>query len=185
MHCLCGIGIFNRRYLWNMRKGRNKVLKTWGAIVFLLVGGKLDAQPYSTAVGVRVGESSGLTFKTFVGSGAFDFIISAWPNDLAVFALYEKNHPLGENGLSLYYGGGMHVAFNTRRYYYYYEHHNRWWYHRRDGVGIGIDGIMGLEYKFRTVPLALSLDIKPYFEVNTDRNVYVSPDPGLGIKFAF
>jgi hypothetical protein len=170
-----------------MRKGRNIILGMWGAIVFLLVGGKLDAQSYSNAVGLRIGESSGLTLKTFTGSGAFDFIISAWPNDLALFALYERNHPLGDNGVSWYYGGGAHITFNTwHRYYYRNEYYyNRWWYHERGGVGIGLDAIVGLEYKLPNAPFAFSLDIKPYMEVNRDRNIYVSPDPGLGIKYTF
>ncbi|MFI5203869.1 MAG: hypothetical protein ACHQF2_05180 [Flavobacteriales bacterium] len=171
-----------------MRKGRNIVLSTWGAFVFLLVGGKLEAQPYPNAVGVRFGESSGLTLKTFAGSGAFDFIISVWPNDLAVFALYERYHPLGDNGLNLYYGGGVHVAFNTIRndeYRYRHEYYEKWWYHQRNGFGFGLDAIVGLEYKLENAPVAFSIELKPYMEINRIGNVFVSPDPGVGVKFTF
>lgn len=143
---------------------------------------------YNTAIGLRAGESSGVTIKHFINDGAaLDFLISAWPNDLAIFGLYEKHQPIGNaNGFNFYYGAGAHVAFNTyRRAYYYDRYHDYWWYHNRGGFGIGIDGIIGIEYKFPGIPLALSLDIKPYLEFNTDHNIYFSPDPGLGIKVAF
>lgn len=169
------------------RKGRNIILSMWGAIVLLLVGGRLDAQSYTNAVGVRIGESSGLTLKSFTRSGALEFIISVWPNDLALFALYERYHPLGDNGVSFYYGGGAHLAFNTwhRHYYRSDDYYNRWWYQDRNGFGIGLDAIAGLEYKLPGAPLAFSIEFKPYMEVNRDRNVYVSPDPGVGIKYTF
>jgi len=152
----------------------------------ILLAGWSKAQ-YNTAIGLRVGESSGITVKHFTGRGALDFLVSFWPNDLGLFCVYEIHQPIGSQGFNLYYGGGGHLAFNTYRYRaYYYDRYGRaWWYRDRGGFGIGIDGIVGLEYKIPNVPLAFSLDIKPFIEFNTDRNIYFSPDPGLGIKVAF
>lgn len=154
----------------------------------VLLSGWGKAQ-YNTAIGVRVGESSGITVKHFMGSdAALDFLVSFWPNDMAIFCVYEKHKQLGSaQGLNFYYGGGGHLAFNTYRYRaYYYDRYGRaWWYRDRGGFGVGIDGVLGLEYKIPGAPLAFSLDIKPFIEFNTDRNIYFSPDPGLGIKVAF
>lgn len=168
-------------------------------IMFSLIAAmRLDAQEvpeqnttyYNNAFGLRAGESSGITFKHFKGNNtAYEFILSAWPNDLSIFGLYEKYKPINElSGLNFYYGGGGHVAFNTySRVYYrtYSDGRAYWWYKERSGFGLGIDGIVGLEYKFRGIPLAISLDLKPYIEFNTDDHVYWSPDPGLGIKVTF
>ena len=153
----------------------------------IFTAGTTKAQ-YNTAIGLRAGGSSGLTIKQFLGTGnALDFLISFWPNDLAVFCVYEKHQQLGNaQGLNFYYGGGGHLAFNTYRSAVYRDRYgNYWWYRNRDGFGLGIDVIAGLEFKFPEVPLAISLDLKPYIEFNTDHNIYWSPDPGLGIKVAF
>lgn len=171
-----------------MKKKLHKIL-----LLALVLGcGSLANAQYNTAIGLRAGESSGLTVKHFLGgagsSNALEFIVSAFPNDLAIFCIYEKHKPLGNGeGFSLYYGAGGHVAFDTyRRGYYYYDRHGRaWWYRDRAGFGIGVDGMLGIEFKIPDVPLAFSLDLKPYIEFNTDRNMYWSPDPGLGIKVAF
>lgn len=153
----------------------------------LLLAGQTKAQ-YNTAIGLRAGESSGITIKHFINNGAaLDFLVSFFPNDLGVFCLYEKHQQIGNAaGLNFYYGAGGHLAFNTYRSVYYHDRYGRyWWYHNREGFGLGIDGIVGLEYKIPSIPLAFSLDLKPYIEFNTDRNVYFSPDPGIGIKVAF
>ncbi len=147
----------------------------------------IDTPNYKTAIGLRGGESSGLSIKHFTGKGAIEGIVSVWPNDLALFLLYEIHRPaFGVEGLNWYYGAGGHVAFYTRRRAYYYDRYgNYWWYRGRRGFGLGIDGIVGLEYKIPPIPLAISIDLKPFVEVNTDGNVYPALDPGIGIKLTF
>jgi hypothetical protein len=48
-----------------------------------------------------------------------------------------------------------------------------------------MDGIIGIEYKIAPIPLAVSLDMKPFFEMNTNGRAYLSLDPGIGVKVAF
>lgn len=169
-----------------------KFLKILALVAILFINPGTSKAQYNTAIGLRAGWSSGLTVKQFIGNdAALDFLVSFWPRDLAVFCVYEKHKQLGNaNGLNFYYGGGGHVAINTYRRVVYHDHpgphhSHEWWYHDRDGFGIGVDVVAGLEFKFPDVPIALSLDIKPFIEFNTDRNIYWSPDPGLGIKVAF
>jgi hypothetical protein len=145
----------------------------------------INTSSYHTAIGLRGGATSGLTIKHFMGSGsALEGIVGIWPNGISITGLYEKHANAGLEGLNWYYGGGGHVGFESGRYYnkdyYYYRNH-----YRDGGAAIGIDGIIGIEYKINPIPFAISLDLKPFFEVNTGGGNYFSLDPGLGIKFTF
>jgi hypothetical protein len=140
---------------------------------------------YSTAIGLRGGETSGLTVKHFFNTGnAIEGIIGFWPSALSVTGLYEHNVPAGPDGLYWYYGGGAHLAFQTGRIYYVNEG-MRYYRYTDDALGFGIDGVLGIEYKVPPIPFAFSLDIKPFIEVNTRGRAFVALDPGLGIKVAF
>lgn len=141
---------------------------------------------YRTAIGVRAGGTSGLTIKHFTGANtALEGIVGVWPNALGLTLLVERHvNAFNEPGLNWYYGAGGHVAFAADRYYYEAPRGYRYRYYG-DYVGAGVDGILGIEYKIVPIPFAISLDLKPFVEVNTNSNVYVGLDPGLGIKVAF
>lgn len=146
-----------------------------------------ESATYSTAIGLRAGETSGLTFKKFVGGpNAIEFIVGVWPYGFSATGLYERHANAGLEGLNWYYGGGGHVAEQSGRIYYAYRD-RRYDYYYRSGsdLGIGIDGIVGLEYKIKPIPFAVSLDLKPFLEVNTAGAAFISLDPGLGVKVAF
>lgn len=143
----------------------------------------INTTSYSTAIGLRAGETSGLTIKQFIGSQtALEGILGIWPNALSGTILFEKYSATGVNGLNWYYGAGGHAAFQTTKIYYYPD---RYYYYRRGDVGLGIDGILGIEYKIPPIPFAISLDVKPYIEANTAGGIYTLLDPGLGIKVTF
>lgn len=161
-------------------------------IIFLplFVAATVLAQDYKTGIGLRAGETSGLTFKRFLGSStALEGIFGAWRYGVSATVLFEKYSPVSSvGGLNWYYGGGGHVAFRNRYYdRYYYYHRNNYYvvdYYDNGGVGLGIDGIIGLEYKFNGAPIAISLDLKPFIEIHSGGGVWSSLDPGLGIKVA-
>ncbi len=146
----------------------------------------INSPNYKTAIGIRGGETSGLTVKQFVRSDkAIEGIIGFWHRGLSGTILFEKYAPaFNVSGLNWYYGAGGHVAFETggSATYYRNDRHN----HYRDGsIGLGVDGLVGMEYKIPSTPLALSLDVKPYVEVVTKGSTWFSLDPGLGIKVVF
>lgn len=149
----------------------------------------INTDQYNTAIGLRAGITEGLTIKHFVNStSAFEGILGLWPNAWGFTALYEKHAPaFSLEGMNWYYGGGSHITFETRRIYYWYKYGDRYLYHYTSGgnTWLGIDGILGLEYKIKTIPCAISLDMKPYMEIGTNGGLYLSLDPGLGIKVAF
>lgn len=156
-------------------------------IVMLCIGMYSYGQ-YKTAVGLRAGETSGLTIKGFVSnSAALEGIIGIWNRGVSGTLLYELHAPaFHASGLNWYYGAGGHVAVETYRSgYVWYDYGQRRYYYRDGGMGLGIDGVVGLEYKIPQAPIAFSLDLKPFMEFNTNGGAFVALDPGLGIKVAF
>ncbi|MBI3510689.1 MAG: hypothetical protein HY064_08495 [Bacteroidetes bacterium] len=144
---------------------------------------------YKTAVGLRAGEMSGITFKRFSGQNhALEFIVGDWPYGFRATGLYEKYSGSAIAGLNWYYGGGAHFGFETGRVYYYYPYYDRYYnyYYRTSGnMALGIDGIIGIEYKIKPIPFAVSLDMKPFTEINSFGDIFFGLDPGLGIKVVF
>ncbi len=141
---------------------------------------------YNTAIGLRAGGTSGLTIKHFFGSAnAIEGIVGIWPNTISLTGLYEKNVGAGVAGLNFYYGGGAHISAGTNSYYDYRRDGYYYYRYPNGSPGLGIDGIVGLEYKIPPIPIAISLDLKPFVEVNSIGRIYTAIDPGLGIKVAF
>lgn len=143
---------------------------------------------YKNAIGIRAGTTAGATFKHFFNPGhAAELILGIWPNAFGFTALYEKHEPTGIEALRFYYGGGAHVTAEAGHYVYRTHRFRDDNYHYRygdRGLAIGVDGIAGIEYKIPVVPLALSLDIKPFVEISNFGRAYVALDGSLGIKIA-
>ncbi len=141
-----------------------------------------DGHRYKTAIGIRGVGTSGLAIKHFNKSNtAFHGIFGFYPNAFSATFLVEKYTPAFEvAGLNWYYGIGGHLATQSdviRREGVYYR--------EASGVGIGVDGIFGIEYKINEVPIAVSMDVKPFIEVVDNGDAFIALDPGLGIKVTF
>ncbi len=116
-----------------------------------------NAQDYKTAIGLRLGPSSGLSVKHFLNEkAALEGILARRWRGFNLTGLYEINMEIASvTGLNWYYGGGAHVGF-----WQGYPGHP-WFNDNRSYTVLGIDGIIGLEYNFAEVPINLSLDWKP------------------------
>ena len=142
------------------------------------------AQGYTTSLGVRIGGTSGVSVKHFYKrSTAFEGVLGFFGNGFSVTGLLEKHEDAFDvNGLKFYYGAGAHLSAYENRFRYY----DRVWrdvnYDHQTTIALGIDGIAGLEYVFDEIPIALSLDLKPFIEVGSGGFVGFSPDPSIGIK---
>lgn len=135
-------------------------------------------QSYNTGIGVKIGYWGGgaLDIKHFIRpSAALEGLLGFGSNWFTITGLYEFHGPItGAPGLLWYVGPGAHIGF--------------WNHHYRDentdvgGAFFGIDGVLGLDYKFNGAPIDLSLDIQPAISI---------PDGGfdiwggLGIRFTF
>jgi hypothetical protein len=176
-----------------MKKRSNVMTRLVIVVGFLLLSfGVSNAQytpvfrtPYKTALGIRVGGTSGADIKHFFRPAtAVEGILGVFGDGFSITGLVEKNaQAFDVEGLNWYYGGGAHIAFyNGNRNYGYFGRD----IHYRDSndVGIGINGIIGLEYILPdNIPVAFSLDLKPFIEIDSDGDVGVAPDLALGIKF--
>ena len=56
--------------------------------------------------------------------------------------------------------------------------------HRHSKFAFGIDGVIGLEYKIPSIPLAFSLDYKPNLNL-IEKTKFHALDFGLGVKVTF
>ena len=146
----------------------------------------INSNTYHTAVGLRGGETSGLTIKQFVGgTNAIEGIIGLWHHGVSATVLFEKHQSaFNVSGLNWYYGAGGHASIASR-YAYYDPYRDRYRKYYEGSVGLGVDGIVGIEYKIPKAPIALSFDVKPFVEVVSRGYIYSSLDPGLGIKITF
>jgi hypothetical protein len=145
----------------------------------------LSAQDYKTSLGARVGGTSGVSVKHFYSRNmAFEGLLGFFGNGTSITGLVEKHQTAFDTkGLKFYYGAGAHVAFYNGRYYY----RNGFWrdinYYDQREAAFGVNGIVGLEYTIDELPIAFSLDFKPFVEVGPGGYVGFSPDPSVGIKF--
>src|ERR1041385_4347585 len=141
-------------------------------LIMLLFTGKVQAQ-YTTAVGLRVGGTTGIDGKFFTKqSKAVEGIVGWFGNGSSLTVLIEKYSPVDNaKGLYVYYGGGPHIAFyngSSGRYSYFGRDVS---YNRNNALGIGINGIVGFEYRMPEVPIAFSADLKPFVELGTGGNI--------------
>lgn len=128
-------------------------------------------QYYRNSIGLRLGGSTGVSFKSFqTESGAYEILASGRNDGFQVTGLYETYLPskLNQN-LFIYYGIGAHLGFER------YEG-NRVVRAELNNINtgtirninppkyfsMGIDAIAGLEYRF-AAPITLGVNIKPRF----------------------
>jgi hypothetical protein len=161
-------------------------------LIFLVVGicsittahAQSMGQSYQTGLGLKVwGDGAGVTLKHFAMTNrALEGIGFFWRGGARFTGLYEYHFDIeGAPGLKWYVGPGAHVGFYNR---YYYNDHYYDGYPRTSGTYIGIDGVLGLDYKFDGAPINLSLDWQPSFEFGTNRGFYGGWG-GLGIRYTF
>ena len=125
---------------------------------------------YQTALGVKVWDGGGISLKHFVnGNNALEGIGYFWRQGARITGLYEIHGAINNaGGLQWYIGPGAHIGFYNDRY------GNRNF--------IGIDGVLGLDYKFSGAPINVSIDWQPSFEFGDNRG-FVGNWGGLGIRY--
>lgn len=122
----------------------------------------VSAQDYKTGIGFRGGFSNGLTLKHFVSQqAAVEGILSTRWSGFEITGLYEiHKQAFDVERLNWYYGGGAHIGFyngdNTK---------DSWGDPGENYSILGIDGILGIEYNIEEIPINISLDWKPVFNL--------------------
>lgn len=160
-------------------------MKKIAFILFLLALRLIDAQVnYNVSLGLRAGETSGLSVKkTLINSAAIEGLFGFSRHALSATVLLEKYEPTGLSQLNWYYGSGAHLAIENKLFPSYNLQNDR--YFENGGVGVGIDGLIGIECQLQDKPLSFNLELKPFIEINTRGTMWASFDPALGIKLVF
>lgn len=131
-------------------------------LTFFMIGSValVNAQDYNTGIGLRAGFSNGLTVKHFVNNRtAFEGILSSRWRGFEVTGLVEFHaRAFDTNRLNWYAGFGAHAGFWNGDYV-------KWGNEGEQYSVLGLDGILGLEYNFVEVPLNLSIDWKPAYNL--------------------
>ena len=137
---------------------------------------------YKTALGVKFYPGAGITLKHFVKSNAaLEGIGYFWRDGMRITGLYEFHGNIsGAPGLKWYVGPGAHIGFWN----------NRYWDRRypgvdRGGAVVGIDGVLGLDYKFNGAPINMSIDWQPSFEFGDYGAGFSGNWGGFAIRYTF
>jgi len=137
---------------------------------------------YNTALGVKVwGNGGGISLKQFIGNNnALEGIGYFWKGGVRITGLYEIHFDIADApGLKWYIGPGVHIGMYNDYYYDRYYDDGR-----TSGSYFGVDGVIGLDYKFNGAPINLSLDWQPSFEFG-DSQGFMGSWGGLGIRYTF
>ena len=130
-------------------------VKAISAIIFLWVCCSsigLQAQPYSGAIGARLGFPSGVSYKQFFSDKwAFEGIGGLYlGKGFNVTGMAEGHAEVFGEGLLAIYGFGAHVGSYNEK------------------LDIGPDAIIGLEFVL-DAPIAITFDYKPALTLNSFR----------------
>jgi hypothetical protein len=122
---------------------------------------------YKTSVGLRLGAGGGLNLKTFIDEKkAVEFIGFFSSKVTRIVALYEIHGDLNtESNLKWYFGFGPNIGF----------------YKNVSQAAIGITGAVGLDYKFKNLPLNLAIDWQPSFQ--SGGNGFLGDWITLGVRY--
>lgn len=106
-----------------------------------------NSKDYKTAVGLKFWEGVGLNLKTFLNEKtALDITGFFWKEGTLLSANYEFHGDLNTEGnLKWYLGAGANVSFIKVD----------------KSTVMGVQGVVGLDYKFKTLPLNVALDWQP------------------------
>ena len=160
-------------------------------ILMLISGLALQAQFSSSSIGLRGGGLSGISFKyADEDMKGFELIAGGKDGGFVFTGLLEHYRPIATgtmNGFFMFIGGGAHAGYSRyEEYFYKYEDGTQYHGHSEDVDPVfGGDFILGGEYRFESIPLILSLDYKPYFELFGRKDFRLDLwDIGFSVRYA-
>src|SRR3954469_17385147 len=129
----------------------------------------VHAQDYKMGIGIRISSNDAivnhsLSFKYFFRTKTSVEALLSLPDPVALGLLVEQHEPLKNQAFKWFYGGGLYVAFT--------------------GTYVGLQGVLGLDYRVPSLPLTFSIDWKP--EINLAKEFTFEPAAiGLSARFVF
>lgn len=153
------------------------ILTLAGILIFSQSNAQSTGSTYRTALGVKIWPGA-ITIKHFIKDDvALEGLAYFWNYGFRATGLYEWHGDINNApGLKWYIGPGAHIGFYDNDWKYRYPERDK-------GIDLGIDGVLGLDYKIKGAPINLSLDWQPSFTLvsHTDFRSW----GGLGVRFTF
>jgi hypothetical protein len=133
---------------------------------------------YKKAIGVKMYPSA-ISYKTFkTDTKAFEILGYFTLDGFRATVMMEKYSSFANTDqLSWYIGYGGHMGLWSEEWKKNNPTHDA-------GIALGVDGIIGLDYKVKNAPLNLSLDWQPSFNF-VGSSYFESGWAGLGIRYTF
>lgn len=166
-------------------------------ICFLLLplGNQLSAQSYKHSAGVRFGHTAGLTYKKFlVDEQAIEVIASGRNEGMQITLSYLRHNPMefafNEN-FYVFYGIGGHIGLERfddleKSIILDDQGEPAFIFENKNYFAMGVNGNIGVEYRWLSIPMTLSIDMKPYFNFIGMRHVRNKFwDAAFSLKYIF
>lgn len=143
---------------------------------FLLALAATAQAPYSKAIGIKFPVGTGISYKKFIGDKAAIEMQALYAKEsFRLSGLYEFHFLFQKTpGLSWYVGPGVHLGFYKTQYQKSYD----------SKMDVGIDGIIGLDYKFNDIPFNVSLDWQPSVSLNGNAGSKMAYG-GVAVRYTF
>ncbi len=139
-------------------------------LMALIVNSGKAQTTYQTAIGIKALDMVAVSGKHFITPKKAIEGILLFNDGVRMTALYELHEPIKDApGLSWYMGPGLHAGY----------------YNGKAGKGayVGMDVILGIDYKLKDFPLNFSLDWQPSFELLKGNGFY-GGFGGLAVRVA-
>ena len=137
-----------------------------------------NSSSYKTALGFKFYPGA-ISLKSFIAPNrALEGLGYFYSDGFRLTGLYEIHGNIeGAQGLKWYVGPGAHIAVWNDTW----KKENPT---RDAGVAIGIDGVLGLDYKFKGAPINMSIDWQPSFNF-VGYNYFEGGWGGIGVRYTF
>lgn len=147
-------------------------------VAFLFTSNLLFAQaPYKKAIGIKFPGGYSITYKNFLSDTRnLELQATGWNKGFRVSGLYEFNFYAFPQvpTLAWFVGPGLHIGFWKDQYKTDYG----------SKADLGIDGIIGLDYKIPDIPINISLDWQPSVTLIGDAS-FAPASGGVAVRFTF
>ena len=148
------------------------------ASISVLIFSNINAQSsYDKAIGLKVPGGISVTYKKFVTkTNSGEALFTVGNKGFRLTGLYEFNFYSFKNvpNLSWFAGPGAHIGFWKAQYEKDYG----------SKADLGIDGIIGLDYKFNNIPINLSVDWQPSVTLLGSAG-FAPAYGGVGVRYTF
>ncbi|HNP23312.1 MAG TPA: hypothetical protein PKM63_04280 [Panacibacter sp.] len=151
----------------------------FAVLVFALsANAQNNSSSYKTALGIKFYPGA-ISLKTFnKPNRAFEGLAYIYGDGIRFTGLYEIHGDInGADGLKWYIGPGAHIGFFNDGWKKDHPDEN-------STIAIGVDGVLGLDYKISGAPINVSLDWQPSFNF-VGYNSFEAGWGGLGVRYTF